>query len=103
MGCHYSNVNITPSENKFCVVPDAAGNPGVLLYLLGNPQVVDLVMSTIAIVLPHLNSFSSESVGKLVIVTKVSVVIHNGTRGITLNKESALTFKTIADHFASSW
>lgn len=51
----------------------------------------------------HVNTFSSESVGQLLVVTKVSIVVHNGTRGITLNKESAVSFNTLADHFASSW
>jgi hypothetical protein len=51
----------------------------------------------------HVNTFSSESVGQLLVVTKVSIVVHNGTRGITLNKESGVSFNTLADHFASSW
>lgn len=51
----------------------------------------------------HVNSFSPDSVGQLLVVTKVAVVIHNGTRGITLNKESCVTFNTIADHFAVTW
>ena len=51
----------------------------------------------------HVNTFSSESVGQLLVVTKVSIVIHNGTRGITLNKESCVSFNALADHFASSW
>jgi hypothetical protein len=51
----------------------------------------------------HVNCFSSESVGHLVVVTKVSVVTHNGTRGITLSKESNVSFNTLADHFATTW
>jgi hypothetical protein len=51
----------------------------------------------------HVNAFSSESVGQLLVVTKVSVVSHNGNRGITLNKESNVSFNTLADHFASTW
>jgi len=51
----------------------------------------------------HVNSFSSDTVGQLLVVTKVSVVIHNGTRGITLNKESCVSFNTLVDHFAVSW
>ncbi len=51
----------------------------------------------------HVNSFSSETVGQLLVVTKVSVAIHNGTRGITLNKESCVSFNSLADHFAVTW
>jgi hypothetical protein len=51
----------------------------------------------------HVNAFSSETVGQLLVVTKVSVVSHNGTRGITLNKESNVSFNTLADHFSVSW
>ena len=51
----------------------------------------------------HVNSFSAESVGQLLVVTKVSVAVHNGTRGIALNKESTVHFNTLADHFASTW
>ncbi len=51
----------------------------------------------------HVNAFSSDTVGHLLVVTKVSVVSHNGTRGITLNKESNVSFNTLADHFAVTW
>lgn len=51
----------------------------------------------------HVNAFSSESIGQLLVVTKVSVVSHNGTRGVTLNKESNVSFNTIADHFSVTW
>jgi hypothetical protein len=51
----------------------------------------------------HVNTFSSLSIGQLVVVTKVSVVLHNGTRGITLNKDSTVSFNTLSDHFASLW
>ena len=51
----------------------------------------------------HVSAFSSESVGQLLVVTKVSVVSHNGTRGITLNKESNVSFNTLADHFSVTW
>jgi hypothetical protein len=51
----------------------------------------------------HVNAFSSESVGQLLVVTKVSVISHNGTRGITLNKESNVSFNTLADHFSVTW
>lgn len=51
----------------------------------------------------HVNSFSSDTVGQLLVVSKVTVVIHNGTRGITLNKESCVSFNTLVDHFAVSW
>ena len=51
----------------------------------------------------HVNSFSSDTVGQFLVVTKVSVVSHNGTRGITLNKDSNVSFNTLADHFAVTW
>ncbi len=51
----------------------------------------------------HVNAFSMSSVGQLVVVTKVSMIIHNGTRGISMNKESTVQFNTLADHFAAIW
>jgi len=102
--CDLSSVVVEPGhrftfQGIVLVVFPASSNPVRRHVLVGDGR------GTVGITVwnAHVNSFSSESVGQLVIVTKVSVVIHNGTRGITLNKESALSFNSIADHFASVW
>ena len=51
----------------------------------------------------HVNFFSMESIGQLLVVTKVALITHNGTRGITLNKESTVQFNCLAGHFATTW
>ena len=50
----------------------------------------------------HVNAFSSSSIGSCVAITKVSMTIHNGVRGLSLNKESTVQFIK-DDHFASLW
>ena len=51
----------------------------------------------------HVAAFSVSTVGQMVRMTKVSLSSYNGTRGISLNKESTLTFGEDNDHFAHVW
>ena len=81
------------------VVYPAASNPVRRHVLVGDGR------GTVGITVwnSHVNSFSMSSVGQLVVVTKVSMIVHNGTRGISMNKESTVQFNTLADHFAAIW
>jgi hypothetical protein len=102
--CDLSMVSIEPGlrftfQGIVLVVYPASSNPLRRHVLIGDGRgAVGITVWN-----AHVNSFSSETVGQLLVVTKVSVVVHNGTRGITLNKESTVQFNTLADHFASSW
>lgn len=51
----------------------------------------------------HVNAFSSASIGQCVSITKVSMTIHNGVRGLSLNKESTLHFSIDDLHFSQVW
>ena len=51
----------------------------------------------------HVNAFSFQSIGQLVVISKVSMTVHNGVRGISLNKESAVSFSSEHDHFGLKW
>jgi hypothetical protein len=81
------------------VVYPSASNPVRRHVLVGDGR------GTVGITVwnAHVNSFSMLSVGQLVVVTKVSMIIHNGTRGISMNKESTVQFNSLADHFAAIW
>jgi hypothetical protein len=81
------------------VVYPSASNPVRRHVLVGDGR------GTVGITVwnAHVNSFSMSSVGQLVVVTKVSMILHNGTRGISMNKESTVSFNTLADHFAAIW
>lgn len=102
--CDLSTVSIEPGfrftfQGIVLVVFPAASNPMRRHVLVGDGRgVVGLTVWN-----AHVNSFSSDSIGQLLVVTKVSVVVHNGTRGITLNKESCVQFNSLADHFATIW
>lgn len=102
--CDLSAVTIDPGhrftfQGIILVVFPASANPLRRHVLVGDGRgVVGITVWN-----AHVNSFSSQSIGQLLVVSKVSVVVHNGTRGITLNKESSVTFNSLADHFASVW
>ena len=104
VSCDLSGVPIEPGhrftfQGIVLVVFPASANPLRRHILVGDGRgVVGLTVWN-----THVNSFSSASIGQLLVVTKVSVVIHNGTRGITLNKESTVSFNSLADHFATVW
>jgi hypothetical protein len=51
----------------------------------------------------HVNAFSSASIGQCVAITKVSMTVHNGVRGLSLNKESTLLFSDDNQHFSRVW
>ena len=51
----------------------------------------------------HVNAFSFSVIGQMVQLTKVAITVHNNVRGITLNKESILTFSEGNGHFAHAW
>jgi hypothetical protein len=51
----------------------------------------------------HVNAFSSDSVGRMAHFTKMSLVIHNNNRAISMSKESTVTFSDGAGHFAHTW
>ena len=104
VSCDLSGVAVEPGhrftfQGIVLVVFPASANPVRRHVLVGDGRgVVGITVWN-----THVNLFSTESIGQLVVVTKVSVVIHNGTRGITLNKESAVSFNSLADHFATVW
>ncbi len=104
ISCDLSSVVVEPGhrftfQGIVLVVFPSSANPLRRHILVGDGRgVVGITVWN-----AHVNSFSSQSVGQLLVVTKVSVVIHNGTRGITLNKESTVAFNTLTDHFASIW
>jgi hypothetical protein len=102
--CDLSTVSCEPGlrftfQGIVLVVFPSSANPVRRHVLVGDGR------GTVGITVwnAHVNCFSSDSVGHLVVVTKVAVVTHNGTRGITLNKESNVSFNTLADHFATTW
>lgn len=104
VSCDLSSVVVDPGhrftfQGIVLVVFPSSSNPLRRHVLIGDGRGV----AGITVWNAHVHSFSSESIGQLVVVSKVSVVIHNGTRGITLNKESSVSFNSLADHFASSW
>jgi hypothetical protein len=102
--CDLSSVAVDPGhrftfQGIVLVVFPASANPVRRHVLVGDGRgVVGITVWN-----THVNSFSTDSVGQLLAVTKVSVVIHNGTRGITLNKESTVQFNSLVDHFATVW
>jgi hypothetical protein len=104
ISCDLSSVSIDPGhrftfQGIILVVFPASANPLRRHVLVGDGRgVVGITVWN-----AHVNSFSSQSIGQLLVVTKVSVVVHNGTRGITLNKESSVAFNSLIDHFASVW
>ena len=104
VSCDLSSVPVEPGhrftfQGIVLVVFPASANPLRRHVLVGDGRgVVGLTVWN-----THVNLFSTSSIGQLLVVTKVSVVIHNDTRGITLNKESTVTFNSLADHFASVW
>ena len=104
ISCDLSSIVIDPGhrftfQGIVLVVFPSSANPLRRHVLVGDGRgVVGITVWN-----AHVNSFSSMSVGQLLVVTKVSVVLHNGTRGITLNKESSVAFNTLTDHFASIW
>ena len=104
VSCDLSDVAVDPGhrftfQGIVLVVFPASSNPLRRHVLVGDGRgVVGITVWN-----SHVNTFSMESIGQLLVVTKVSVVIHNGTRGITLNKESVVQFNSITDHFASVW
>lgn len=51
----------------------------------------------------NVNAFSSSSIGRMAHFTKMSLVIHNNTRAISMNKESSVTFSDGTGHFAHTW
>ena len=102
--CDLSSVAVDPGhrftfQGIVLVVFPASTNPVRRHVLVGDGRgVVGITVWN-----THVNTFSTDSVGQLLVVTKVSVVIHNGTRGITLNKESTVQFNSLVDHFATVW
>jgi hypothetical protein len=102
--CDLSTIAIEPGlrftfQGIVLVVFPASTNPARRHVLVGDGRgVVGITVWN-----AHVNSFSSESIGQLLVVTKVSVVLHNGSRGITLNKESSVQFNSLVDHFATVW
>jgi hypothetical protein len=102
--CDLSMISIEPGlrftfQGIVLVVFPSSTNPLRRHVLIGDGR------GTVGITVwnAHVNSFSAESVGQLLVVSKVSVAVHNGTRGIALNKESTVQFNTLAEHFASTW
>lgn len=51
----------------------------------------------------HVNAFSSDSIGQCVSITKVSMTVHNGVRGLSMNKESTIQFNMDDQHFSRVW
>lgn len=51
----------------------------------------------------NVSVFSSKSIGKLAQFTKVAMTVHNNTRGLVLNKDSALSITDGTSHFAATW
>ena len=104
VSCDLSSVPVEPGhrftfQGIVLVVFPSSANPLRRHVLVGDGRgVVGLTVWN-----THVNLFSMSSIGQLLVVTKVSVVIHNGTRGITLNKESTVTFNSLVDHFATVW
>ncbi len=104
VSCDLSGVAVEPGhrftfQGIVLVVFPASANPVRRHVLVGDGRgVVGITVWN-----THVNLFSTDSIGQLLVVTKVSVVIHNGTRGITLNKESAVNFNSLVDHFATVW
>ncbi len=102
--CDLSTVTVEPGhrftfQGIVLVVFPASTNPTRRHVLIGDGRGVVGITVWNALV----NLFSSDTIGQLVVVTKVSVIIHNGTRGITLNKESTVHFNSLVDHFATVW
>jgi hypothetical protein len=104
VSCDLSSVLVEPGhrftfQGIVLIVFPASANPLRRHVLVGDGRgVVGITVWN-----THVNLFSTASIGQLLVVTKVSVVIHNGTRGITLNKESTVTFNSLTDHFATVW
>ena len=102
--CDLSSVVVDPGhrftfQGIVMVVFPASSNPIRRHVLVGDGRgVVGITVWN-----AHVNAFSNESVGQLLVVTKVSVVTFNGNRGITLNKESSVSFNTLSGHFATNW
>jgi hypothetical protein len=102
--CDLSSVVVDPGhrftfQGIVMVVFPASANPVRRHVLIGDGRgVVGITVWN-----AHVNLFSQDSVGQLLVVTKVSVVMFNGNRGITLNKESSVAFNTLSGHFASNW
>ena len=104
VSCDLSSVAVEPGhrftfQGVVLVVFPASSNPVRRHVLVGDGRgVVGITVWN-----THVHLFSTDSIGQLLVVTKVSVVIHNGTRGITLNKESSVQFNSLVDHFATVW
>ena len=104
LSCDLSTISAEPGfrfsfQAVVLVVFPASSNPLRRHVLVGDGR------GTVGITVwnAHVNAFSFESVGKLVVITKVSMTTHNGVRGISLNKESSLSFSSDHDHFALQW
>jgi hypothetical protein len=103
VSCDLSTVSSEPGfrfsfQAVVLVVFPASSNPLRRHVLLGDGR------GTVGVTVwnAHVNAFSSSSVGQCAVFTKVSMTIHNGVRGLSLNKESTVHF-SIDDHFSSLW
>jgi hypothetical protein len=102
--CDLSTVSTQPGM-KFSfsgivlVVYPASNNPLRRHILLGDGR------GTVGVTVWHtqVSLFSSQTVGQLAQFTKVALSSYNNTRGLVLNKESAVTLATASQHFASMW
>lgn len=104
LSCDLSTANTEPGmrfsfQGIVLIVFPSSTNPVRRHVLIGDGRGVVGVTVWNA----HVAAFTFSSVGQMVRMTKVSLTIHNGHRGISLNKESALTFGEDNDHFAFTW
>jgi hypothetical protein len=104
VSCDLSSVSTEPGfrfsfQAVVLVVFPSSSNPIRRHVLLGDGR------GTVGITVwnAHVNAFSSASIGQCVSITKVSMVVHNGVRGLSLNKESTLHFSIDDDHFSRVW
>ena len=104
VSCDLSSVSSEPGfrfsfRAVVLVVFPSSSNPLRRHVLLGDGR------GTVGITVwnAHVNAFSTASIGQSVAITKVSMTIHNGVRGLSLNKESTLQFHSDVSHFSQVW
>ena len=106
VSCDLSTVSSEPGfrfsfQAIVLVVFPSASNPVRRHVLLGDGR------GTVGLTVwnAHVNAFASINVGQCVSITKVSMTVHNGVRGLSLNKESTLHFKINDEdlHFSQTW
>jgi hypothetical protein len=104
ISCDLSSVSTEPGfrfsfQAIVLVVFPASTNPIRRHVLVGDGR------GTVGITVwnAHVNSFSFQSIGQCVHLTKVSVTVHNGIRALSMNKESTVSFSSGQGHFCERW